>query len=323
MLTTMSMPTGTITAMTTITATITTAMATMLATTMLTMTTLTTTTPSAIIRTTIMPTGLIRDMIMAPMIMLTITVVAVLMTSPGARTSGGGEEIANHDVAHATLFRLMTWLSPSFPVGSFSYSSGLEWAVEAGDVVDGATLVDWLSAMLSDGAGFCDAVFMAEAYRRTAASDFAGLAEVAELAGAMVPSRERQLETTAQGRAFVEIALAAWRCEDMADAMAAIGAAPAYPVAVGVACAAHGLALPTSVHAFLHAVTANWISAAARLVPLGQTASQRALAALEQTIAATGARAVAASLDDLGSATLRADLAGMRHEAQYTRLFRS
>ncbi|MDR3464945.1 MAG: urease accessory protein UreF [Xanthobacteraceae bacterium] len=232
-------------------------------------------------------------------------------------------DVPASDGERATLFRLMTWLSPSFPVGSFSYSSGLEWAVEAGDVVDGATLVEWLSAMLSDGSGFCDGVFVAQAYRRTAAGDLAGLAEVAELAAAMVPSRERQLESTAQGRAFVDIALAVWSCDGLADALAAIGAAPAYPVAVGVTCARHGLALPLSVHAFLHALTANWISAAARLVPLGQTASQRALAALEPVVAPTGARAARASLDDLGAATLRADLASMRHEGQYTRLFRS
>jgi urease accessory protein len=149
------------------------------------------------------------------------------------------------------------------------------------------------------------------------------LAELAELAAAMVPSRERQLETTAQGRAFVEIALAAWSCAGMADRMHAIGKAPAYPVAVGVACAAHGLALQLSLHGFLHALTANWISAAARLVPLGQTASQRVLGQLEPIVAATGIRAAGATLDDLGSVTLRADLASMRHESQYTRLFRS
>ncbi len=223
----------------------------------------------------------------------------------------------------ATLFRLMTWLSPSFPVGAFSYSSGLEWAVEAGDIIDGETLRDWLSAMLSDGAGFCDAVFMAHAYRFASTIDLAALAAVAELAGAMVPSRERQLETTSQGRAFVAIARAAWDCEAMAQVIEAIGATPAYPVAVGVVCAAHRLPLPLSLHGFVHALTANWISAAARLVPLGQTASQRVLAALEPVVAATTACATAATLDDLGSATLRADLASMRHEAQYTRLFRS
>ena len=57
----------------------------------------------------------------------------------------------------------MTWLSPSFPVGAFSYSSGIEWAVEAGDVVDAVSLQDWLAAMLTDGPGFCEGVFLAQA----------------------------------------------------------------------------------------------------------------------------------------------------------------
>jgi urease accessory protein len=223
----------------------------------------------------------------------------------------------------AAQYRLMTWLSPSFPVGAFSYSSGLEWAVEAGDIRDVATLRDWLSAMLTDGAGFCDGVFLAVAHRAVSSDDQVALAEVAELAAAMVPSRERQLETTAQGRAFVEIARSAWTCDALERVVGNLGATPAYPVAVGVVTAAHGLTLPTTLHAFLHAVTANWISAAARLVPLGQTDSQRVLAALETVVATTAARALAATLDDLGSATFRADLASMRHEAQYTRLFRS
>ena len=65
-------------------------------------------------------------------------------------------------------------------------------------------------------------------------------------------------------------------------------------------------------------VVSNWISAGARLVPLGQTDSQRILASLEADVAATAKRALEASLDDLGSATFRADLASLRHETQYT-----
>jgi len=223
----------------------------------------------------------------------------------------------------AALYRLMTWLSPSFPVGAFSYSSGLEWAVEAGDIVDRATLQDWLASMLTDGAGFCDGIFLAHAHRSLIAGDGAGLAEVAELAAAFVPSRERQLETTTQGRAFIEIARSAWGCAALEQAVSQLEQAPVYPVAVGIVSAAHGIALALTMHAFLHALTANWISAAARLVPLGQTDSQRTLAALEPIVSATGQRALTATLDDLGSAIFRADLASMRHEAQYTRLFRS
>jgi urease accessory protein len=227
------------------------------------------------------------------------------------------------DAEAAALYRLMTWLSPAFPVGGFSYSSGIEWAVEAGDIGEATSLKDWLAAMLTDGAGFCDAVFLAQAHRAVASDNDRALREVAELAAAFVPSRERQLETTTQGRAFIEIARAAWDCDGLSHALAQCDGAIVYPVAVGIVSAAHAIPLEPALHAFLHALVSNWISAGARLIPLGQTDSQRVLAALEQTVSVTAKRAIAATLDDLGSATFRADLASLRHETQYTRLFRS
>jgi urease accessory protein len=223
----------------------------------------------------------------------------------------------------AALYRLMTWLSPAFPVGAFSYSSGIEWAVEAGDITDAATLQDWLSSMLTDGAGFCDGVFLAHVHRAASSADDKSLREVAELASAFVPSRERQLETTSQGRAFIEIARSAWNHDGLERLIAVCDSAIVYPVAVGLVSAAHRIPLAATMHGFFHAVTSNWISAGARLVPLGQTDSQRVLAALEPVVVATGRRAMTATLDDLGGATFRSDLASMRHETQYTRLFRS
>ncbi len=230
---------------------------------------------------------------------------------------------AMRDGEAAALYRLMTWLSPAFPVGAFSYSSGIEWAVEAGDIVDAASLRDWLAAMLADGPGFCDAVFLAHAHRAVSLGDDAALREIAELAYAFVPSRERQLETSSQGRAFIEIARSAWNCEGLEQRISACDGAIVYPVAVGIVSAAHNIPLEPAMHALLHALVSNWISAGARLVPLGQTDSQRVLALLEPVVVATGERALHATLDDLGSATFRADLASMRHETQYTRLFRS
>jgi urease accessory protein len=227
------------------------------------------------------------------------------------------------DAEAAGLYRLMTWLSPAFPVGSFSYSSGIEWAVEAGDITDANSLKDWLAAMLADGSGFCDGVFLAQAHRAVSADDDRALHEVAELAAAFVASRERQLETTTQGRAFIEIARAAWDCDGLAHAVAQCDGAIVYPVAVGIVAAAHAIPLEPTLHAFLHALASNWISAGARLIPLGQTDSQRVLAALEPTVGTTAQRAIAATLDDLGSAAFRADLASLHHETQYTRLFRS
>jgi urease accessory protein len=223
----------------------------------------------------------------------------------------------------AALYRLMTWLSPSFPVGAFSYSSGIEWAAEAGDITDAASLRNWLSAMLSDGGGFCDGVFLAHIHRAAMTGDDKALRDTAELASAFVPSKERLLETSTQGKAFIEISLNAWPHETLKQLIAACDGPIVYPVAVGLVSAAHELPLAPTMHAFFHAVVSNWISAGARLVPLGQTDSQRVLAALEPVVVATGHRAMTASLDDLGSATFRADIASMRHETQYTRLFRS
>ncbi len=246
------------------------------------------------------------------------------------------EKVANEAVAQtrvdhsempdneaAALYRLMTWLSPSFPVGAFSYSSGIEWAVEAGDITDAVSLRDWLASMLADGSGFCDGIFLAQAYRAASSSDTAGLRDIAELAAAFVPSRERHLETSAQGRAFIDIIRSAWNCDGLDQLVSACDGVIVYPVAVGLVSAAHAIPLAPAMHAFLHAVVSNWISAGARLVPLGQTDCQRVLAQLEPSVVSTGKRALEASLDDLGSATFRADLASMRHETQYTRLFRS
>jgi urease accessory protein len=221
------------------------------------------------------------------------------------------------------LYRLMTWLSPSFPVGAFSYSSGIEWAVECGDIGSADTLRGWLAVMMADGAGFCDGVLFAHAYRAIEADDAKSLRATAELAAAFAPARERFLETTAQGRAFVEATQAAWHCPAL-DLLAKSWDGPvAYPVAVGTAAAGHRIALDQALPAYLHAVLANWVSAGLRLIPLGQTDGQHILAALEATVADTARRALDAALDDIGSAAFRADLASAHHETQYTRLFRS
>src|SRR5439155_17953030 len=119
--------------------------------------------------------------------------------------------------------------------------------------------------------GFCDAVFLVCAYRAAAAQDEPALRAVAELASAFAPSKERHLETTAQGRAFIEATRAAWPCPAL-DRLVEVWLGPyAYPVAVGVAAAGHGVGVEPAVAAFLHAIGANLISAGVRLIPLGQT----------------------------------------------------
>jgi urease accessory protein len=240
-----------------------------------------------------------------------------------ARASGG--EDGRLDAAAALerpgLVRLMTWLSPAFPVGAFSYSHGLEWVVEAGGITDAAALADWIGDVMELGAGRSDAIFFAEAWRAVEAADAARLKELAALAAAFAVSAERRLETLAQGSAFLSALTAVWPH----PALAALEAleATAYPVAVGAAAAAHGLPLAASLQAFVQALAANLVSAGVRLVPLGQTDGLRVLARLEPLLATLVSAALTAQLADLGGAAVLSDIASMRHETQYTRLFRS
>ena len=219
----------------------------------------------------------------------------------------------------AALYRLQAWLSPAYPVGAFSFSSGLEWAIEAGDIADAPSLQRWIAVIIAEGGGFCDAVFFVHAHRAIEQGDDTALAAVTELALAFAPSKERHLETTAQGGAFLTATRAAWPC----PALDRLVGLCAYSVAVGAAAAGHGIPLAPALACYLYALAANLISAGVRLIPLGQTDGQRVLAALEPPVAATAERALATPLDEVGSAAFRADLASLRHETQYTRLFRS
>jgi urease accessory protein len=217
---------------------------------------------------------------------------------------------------------LLVWLSPSFPVGSYAYSHGLEWAVEAGDVDDAASLEQWLDDLLHHGSPWSDAVLLAHAHRLATAGDDAKLAEVAALAAALAPSRERKLETLAQGTAFLAAVRAAWPSPAL-DCAKPFENEIAFPVAVGIAAAGHGLGLAATLEAYLVALVTNLVSAAVRLIPLGQTDGTKAVAKLAPVAKQVAGQAAAASLDEIGGATLRSDVASMRHETQYTRLFRS
>ncbi len=247
----------------------------------------------------------------------------LILRSRAKRGVSKDEASGTADVKAADLYRLMAWLSPAYPIGAFSYSSGIEWAVEAGDIADADALRHWLAVVMGEGSGFCDAVFFVHAHRAAAGEDDVALRTVAELAAAFSPTRERHLETTAQGRAFLDTTRAAWPAPALDRLLAVWDGAVALPVAVGVASAGHGIALAPALSAYLHAMTGNLISSGMRLVPLGQTDGQRVLAALEPVATATTARALITPIEEVGGAAFRADLASMRHETQYTRLFRS
>jgi len=222
------------------------------------------------------------------------------------------------------LYRLMTWLSPGFPVGAFSYSHGVEYAIEAGLVTDGDGLRHWIDGIIRYGAGRVDADLFRDAWQAEAGAG--DLAATVELANAMRGSKEMALESTAQGTAFLDAVLGTASDPAVIAAMqrlSAIDRKPAYAVAVAVAAAAVGVPLRPALTSFLHALAANLISAAVRIVPLGQSDGQRALARLEAPILAAANAALSRDPEDFGAAAPMVDWCSMQHETQYTRLFRS
>jgi urease accessory protein len=221
------------------------------------------------------------------------------------------------------LYRLLTWLSPSYPLGAFSYSHGLEYAVETGLVRDRGALEAWVETAVSSGGGCSDGALLAAAWRAAEARDSPGIDAVAELAYAWRGTAETALESRAQGAAFLATTRAAWP-HPLLDALALRHRGEiALPVAVGVAAAAHGVPLAAAATAYLHAFAATLVSAGVRLVPLGQSDGQRTIAALEPVIAGVVAAVLATPLDEIGTAAPVIDHCSMRHETQYTRLFRS
>ncbi len=223
---------------------------------------------------------------------------------------------------------LSTWLSPSFPIGGFAYSQGLEWTIVEGGVDTPEAVAAWITDVLALGSGWTDAVVLAETWRAAQFADVTRLASVADLAVALCPSRERRTETLALGHAFMTAVAAAWPAPVLAafiDIPRADNAqeGPPYPVAVGLAAAAHELPLENTLAAFLNAQAQALISVAVRFGVIGQNAGLRLLASLQPQLLDQAARAARSTLDDLGSAALGSDLASMRHERQYTRLYRT
>ncbi|WP_195177130.1 urease accessory protein UreF [Mesorhizobium sp. INR15] len=217
---------------------------------------------------------------------------------------------------HIALLRLMAWLSPAFPVGGFAYSHGLERAVQDGLIADSEDLAGWLETLVEMGSGWNDAVLFAESWRRARGND--DLDEITALAEALAGSRERHAETMLQGAAFLKAA-SAWPN----PALARLPAECAYCVAVGAVAGGNGIALPDALAGFLQAFFSNLVQAAIRLGVVGQTGATALLAGFEPLALSTAGRAARSTLDDLGGCAFVSDVMAMKHETQYSRLFRS
>jgi urease accessory protein len=216
---------------------------------------------------------------------------------------------------------LAIWFSPMFPVGAFAYSHGLEWVHEAGDISDADDLYDWLTTLIERGALHNDAIVLAAAYRAASGRDARQLAEINELALALATSSERRLETTTQGNAFLLAIRKSWPCDTL-DLLQA-GEDSAYPVAVALAAAGHNLPLGATLDMYCLGFVSNLVSAAIRLAIMGQSDGQSVIAALLPVIRELAETCASKDMSDVGGSAFRSDLASLRHETQYTRLFRS
>jgi urease accessory protein len=231
-----------------------------------------------------------------------------------------------HSLQPVPFLRLQAWLSPIFPTGSYSYSHGLEWAVQEGAVSDRVSLVDWLGADLRYGSGRNDAIFFHEAWSSAALCDQPRLLEIAELAAAFRGTSELALESAQQGTANHATLSHVWPdsfLNEVAQTLVNHQIPLSVALVLGMRCAKQGIPLAFALPAFLQTYVANFVTAGVRLIPLGQTDGQVAIAALEDTVLATSEEAATATIHDLGSAAFMVDLASMSHEIQYTRLFRS
>ena len=221
-----------------------------------------------------------------------------------------------------SFLRLQSWLSPTFPNGAYSYSHGLEWAAEAGHVHDRPSLVDWLEADLCYGSGRNEAVFFSEAYRCAANDDGVELMRVAEVAAVARGTSEFTLESSQQATACLNTLRQVWP-DRILDFFSEIQFQPVPAVVFGARSATERIPAGVALPAFLHSYVANLVIAGVRLIPLGQTDGQLAIAKLEHAVLSVSVQGTCATLDDLGSAGFMVELASMAHETQYTRLFRS
>jgi urease accessory protein len=224
------------------------------------------------------------------------------------------------------LYRLLTWFSPGFPIGAFSYSHGLETAAAGGRVHDRETLQRWIAAILTHGAGRMDADTLRDAHGAASAQDLDALAATNARGLAFRATSEMALETAAQGGAFLSTCRAAWPdpvLERWGAILSRTGEGVCHPAAAGAVTARADIPLEYAMTAYLQTMAANLVSAALRLGIVGQTDGQRILAALEPVVASAVASALTRNPSAFGGATLAIELASMAHEIQYSRLFRS
>lgn len=218
-----------------------------------------------------------------------------------------------------SILRLQTWLSPAFPIGAFTYSHGLETAINEQIVRDRDTTLNWLKALLHHGSGWNDALFFVDSWKAGKALGDKEIQNINELALALQPSRERWLETVQQGKAFCDAA-GSWPNPLLAKL---VNTDMALSVAAGALFGASEISKASVLAAYLNAFASNLVWICVRLIPLGQSDALAIIAELEIEIELVTKKAVKSTLDDLGGCAFISDIASMSHEMLDTRICRS
>ena len=216
--------------------------------------------------------------------------------------------------------RLLQLVSPALPIGGFTYSQGLEWAVEAGWVHDVESLSDWLEGLIEDSLGGLELPLMYRLYDACEQNDPVAIEHWARMLYASRETRELRAEERNRARALIALLqnLGVTQVDAWRDALAHCQAAPFALAAVHWSINSQDCAL-----GYAWSWLENQVAAAVKLVPLGQTDGQRVLLALAECLPVNVEKASQVEDDDIGAAAPAQAIASARHETQYTRLFRS
>ena len=218
------------------------------------------------------------------------------------------------------LFNLLTIVNPSYPIGSFSYSHGLEWSIQEKEITDKKSLFEWLQTILYEGSLWSDSVIFYHAYKSLKSKNYSKFKKISDLSLTIQPSKERYMESVMQGNAFIKITkdISNYDLKDYN-----LRSDISLPIAFSVACDLHKLNFDDCLTGFLHSNISNLISAGIRLIPLGQTEGQKLLNELSDSIITIIPKVKKAKISRIGNCCWRSDISSMKHETQYTRIFRS
>jgi len=229
----------------------------------------------------------------------------------------------NYRKLNENMYYLLTWFSPSFPIGAYAYSHGLEYAIESKTVKNTSDLFDWISDFLNYGTCYNDGIIISNAYDAVLKNNITELEKISLIAKAFKPTKEISLESYQQGISFADAVSKSLNSKKFDKLIKILNKNISYVIAVACAGGVCNINKLDLVNAYFHAFISNLISAALRLMSIGQTESQILILKFKKEVELLTNKILLNSLDGIGSSVFVGDWSSARHEKQYSRLFRS